>query len=275
MIKKTISIIIVAVCLTMFGCNSQSADTPLTPDMAKNMIKLRGYEPTEIGFVKAVKSNDTIIFKTFYDAGISPNAKDEKGETALNAAIQNSELKTIKALAEKADINLKDGLGNSPLFLAFQKKNEDALNYLLEKGADVNASGTAGKITNQSLLYLAVTRGREDLITKLLDKGANPNAADNSNATPLHEICVGSGASVEIVKQLLAKGANPNVQESNGATPLIYIASNKELDAVTRTEVAKLLLANKADKNLKSKEGKTALMWAKQVGNNDVLSLLK
>jgi uncharacterized protein len=275
MIKTTSLLIVILACLFMFGCNSQSSDAPLTPDMAKNMIKLRGYEPTEAGFVKAVKSNDTAIFKAFYDAGVSPNAKDEKGESALNAAIQNSELKTIKTLAEKADLNFKDGLGNSPMYLAFQKKNEDAFNLLLEKGADVNASGTSGKITNQSLLYLVVTRGRDDLTAKLLEKGANPNAADSANATPLHEVCVGSEAKAETVKQLLEKGANPNAQESNGATPLIYIASNKEVVAATRVEIIKLLLAAKADKNLKTQKGKTALAWAKEVGNSDAAGLLK
>ncbi len=275
MIKTKISLAIVSASLFMFGCNSQPSNAPLTPDMAKNMIKLRGFEPTEAGFVKAVKSNDTAIFKAFYDAGVSPNAKDEKGESALNAAIQDSDMKTIKALAEKADINFKDGLGNSPLHLALQKKNEDVFNFLLEKGADVNASGTSGKITNQSVLYLAVTRGRDDLIPKLLEKGANPNAADNSNATPLQEVCIGSTASFETAKLLIGKGANPNTQDNKGNTALIFIAANKEIAAVTRVEIVKLLLANKADKSLKTSNGKTALDWAKESGNSDVVSLLK
>jgi ankyrin repeat protein len=275
MFKKITTLFIVLVSLFMFACNTRTGNEPLTPDMAKNMIKLRGFEPTDAGFVKAVKSNDTAIFKTFYDAGISANAKDEKGESALNAAIQNSEMKTIKALVEKADINLKDGLGNSPMYLAFQKKNETAFNLLLEKGADVNASGTSGKVTNQSLLYLVVTRERDDLIKTLLEKGANPNAADSSNATPLHEVCIGSGAKAETVKLLLEKGANPNTQENNGSTPLIYIATNSDVDSATRVEIVKLLLAAKADKTLKAKSGKTALAWAKEKGNNDIVGLLK
>lgn len=259
----------------MFGCNSQSSDSPMTPDMAKNMIKLRGYEPDESGLIKAVKANDTAMFKAFWDAGVTPNAKNDKGETALNLAIQNSELKTIKAIAEKADINLKDGLGNSPLYLSLQKKNEDAFNYLLEKGADVNASGTSGKITNQSLLFLVITRGRDELIPKLLEKGANPNAADNSNSTPLQELCVRNDTKVENVKQLLEKSADPNIQDKNGNSSLILIAANKEIAAATRVEITKLLLSNKADKNLKTIKGKTALDWAKENGNADVVSLLK
>jgi uncharacterized protein len=275
MIKTKISLVILSLSVFLFGCNSQSSNAPMTPDMAKNMIKLRGFEADESGLIKAVRANDTAIIKAFYDAGVTPNAKDEKGETALNVAIQNSELKTIKALAEKADINLKDGSGNSPLYLAFQKKNEDAFNYLLEKGADVNASGTSGKITNQSLLYLAVTRGRDDLTAKLLEKGANPNIADSANSTPLQEICVRNDAKIESVKQLLEKGANPNTQDVSGNSALILIASNKEIAAATRVEITKLLLANKADKTLKTLKGKTALDWAKQAGNADAVSLLK
>ncbi len=273
--KNVISLMILSLSLFIFGCNSQSTDAPLTPDMAKNMIKLRGFEPDEAGLIKAVKANDTAILKAFWDAGVTPNAKDEKGITALNLAIANGELKTIKALAEKADINLKDSSGNSPMYLALQKKNDDAFNLLFEKGADANASGKSGETTNQSILYLAIARGRNELVPKLLEKGANPNAADSAKSVPLHESCVGGEASVEIVKQLLDKGANPNLQETTGNTPLILIAANKDVDAVKRVEIIKLLLAAKADKTLKTAKGKTALDWAKQQGNNDAVSLLK
>jgi ankyrin repeat protein len=264
------------VCLIFAAaCGGASDDTPASPEMTKNMLKLRGFEFNADGLYKALRQNDVVAVKGFFDAGMDPNTKNARGETPLTFAVANCELKTIKAVAEKADINMQDNLGQSPLHLALSKQKEDIFQYLLEKNADVNVGGSKENLKNQTVLYLAVTRGREDLVQKLLEKGADPNIADSNSGVALAEACIGSPMNQNIIKMLLDKGAKVNQQEKNGATPLIYLAANKQASAEDRRAVAQILLDAGADKKIKDKEGRTALDWANKQGNKDLVDLLK
>ncbi|HEX9962015.1 MAG TPA: ankyrin repeat domain-containing protein [Pyrinomonadaceae bacterium] len=264
------------VCLVFVAaCGGSSGDTPPSPEMTKNMLKLRGFEFNADGFYKAIRLNDVVAVKGFFDAGMDPNTKNARGETPLTFAVANSEIKTVKAVAEKADLNMQDNLGQSALHLALSKQKEEVFEYLLEKNADVNVGGSKENLKNQTVLYLAVTRGREDLVQKLLEKGADPNIADSNGGLALAEACIGTPLNQNIIKMLLDKGAKINQQEKNGATPLIYLAANKQAAAEDRRAVAQMLLDAGADKKIKDKDGRTALDWANKQGNKDLVDLLK
>lgn len=258
-----------------FACAEQKGET--TPEMAKNILKLRGYNFTEADYFKAISAGDLVALKTFQNARINPNAKNEKGETALTYAVENADNdKVFKYVLDGADVNMRDSLGNSPIFLAVKKDKKDFLDLLLEKKADVNVPGKTGEVDNQTALSVAVANDDGETVKKLLDRGADPNIADSKGLLPLPGAVIGPKANAEIVKMLLDKGANVNGQEKeNGATALIYIASNREVSAQTRTEIVKLLLDKGADKSIKTTEGKTALDWAKEMKNEDVVELLK
>lgn len=258
----------------LIACGGSVAET-MPPEMAKNMLKLKGYDFDEQSYFQAIKNDDVPVIRAFYDAEINPNARSEKGETPLTFAIPNGELKTIKFLADNTNINEQDKLGQSPLHLALSQNKDEIFDYLLEKGADVNVGGAKGTLKNQTVLYLAVTRGRDDLVQKLLERGANPNVVDSEGGIILAEACIGAPVNPEIVRMLLDKGANVNQKETNSATPLIYIAANKQTAAEKRQSVVKMLLDKNADKKTKDKDGKTAYDWAKSVGNKDVLEMLK
>ncbi|MBA3632903.1 MAG: ankyrin repeat domain-containing protein [Acidobacteria bacterium] len=271
--KKILIILwISAIAFMTYGCQ-RSDDT--TPEMAQSILKLRGFNFTEADFLRAVKLEDAVAVKGFLQAGINPNAKNEKGETALTAAIETGEPKTIRLLLDTADINMRDDLGNSPLHLALKKNEMDVFESLLEKNADVNVPGKGERANNQSVLYVAVYRNDEDLVKKLLERGANPNLADSDGALPLSEAVLGSDVNPEIVKMLLDKGANPDIQEKNKATALIYIAANAQTTAHKRRQVIKMLLEKGADKSIKDEKGNTALDWAKKNGNKEVVEILK
>lgn len=263
---------IFAVALSLTSC-ARSDET--SPEMGQNMLKLRGFKFTEAEFFRAVDLEDAQAVRAFLQSGMNPNAKNEKGETALTHAIQYKDPKVAKVLLEKADVNMKDDAGNSPIHLAVAQKKEEILGLLLEKGADVNVAGAVGKTKNQTALYAAVIQNREDLVQKLIEKGADPNIADSEDAYPLSEAVAGSNANPQIVKMLLDGGANVNAQEQNEGTALIFAASNKAISSQTRTEIVKMLLGKGADKSIKDKTGKTALDWAKQQGHTDVADMLK
>ena len=259
-----------------FGCKSSKSADETTPDMAKRMLKLRGYEVNEKGFFKAIAKEDVLSVNGFLNAGIDPNSKNEKGETALTYTLDNHESdKIAKVLLRKADINLQDDLGNSPLHLAIVKGKEKILDMLLEKDVNVNVSGRQGTVKNISPLYAAVLKRREDLVKKLIKKKAAPNIADSQGSFPLIDAVFQKVANPEIVKMLLENGAEVNKKNVDGATALIYAASNQDITPEVRQTIVKLLLEKGADKSIKGKGGKDALYWAKKMKNEPTVKILE
>lgn len=276
-----VKIILTSICLSFFAlallaCNSPGDGGNISPEMAKNILKIRDYQFTEKDFFRAVNFEDDVATNGFLQAGINPNAKNEKGESALNFAIHYKDPKIAKILIQKADLDFKDDTGNTPLFTALKYDKEELFNLLLDKGANANSSGSPGPNTkDQSVLYVTILKSREDLMQKLLDKGADPNLADSTGALPLSEVVIRNDADPRVVKMLLDKGANPNATEADKTTPLMYIAENNKINSQTRLEIVKMFLEKGADKKLKDDKGKTAVDWAKQGGNKETAKFLQ
>lgn len=272
-IRILIICLVFSAATVFIGC--ASGEKKASPEMSKNMLKLRGYQFTEEEFFRAIQEGDPAVINGFLDAGINPNAKNERGLTALTYATINAETRTVSVLIRKADINLKDEQGNAALQLSIKRDREDLTELLLKNKADVNVTGRDGNTTNQSPLYTALLSDKMELFKKLLEKGADPNIADSEGAFPLSEACIRRSADLDTVKLLIAKGAEINKQENNGASPLIYAAQNAGIAAETRNEIVKYLLEKGADKSFKDKTGKTALNWAMELDHNDTAALLK
>jgi ankyrin repeat protein len=273
---KNFLTLLILVISSIFAVSCGARSDYTTPEMAQNMLKLRGYHFTEAEFFRAIQANDGVSVKGFLQGGINPNAKNLNGETALTYSIQKAETPLIKLLVESADFNLRDDLGNSPIHLAL-KKNKDIFDLLLEKNADVNIPGRMdSKMTDQTVLYLAIARSDEAIVKRLIDRGANPNIADGAGSLPLVEAVVDSDANANIVKMLLENGAEVNKTETeNGAPALIFAAQNKEISSNLRKTIVEMLIEKGADKKIKEKGGKTALDWAKEKNNSEIIDLLK
>ena len=126
-----------------------------------------------------------------------------------------------------------------------QDLNDQIIQALLKRGANVNASDYAG----ETALSAAVWQGCLDLATDLLNRGAtvvNPAALDGAV----------SRGSVPLARLLIAHGADVNERNVLGDTPL--------MDACRfgKTAVARLLLNHGADTFLHRCNGKTALQMA-------------
>lgn len=78
----------------------------------------------------------------------------------------------------------------------------------------------------QTMLHYAVWHNQRDVVEYLLSRGADVNARDDNAATPLH-VAAWKGHA-EVAEMLLAKGADVNSKESDGATPLRLAIVNKQ-----------------------------------------------
>jgi ankyrin repeat protein len=168
--------------------------------------------------------------------------------------------------------------GLTPLLLAAREGHTEAVQALLDAGADLNQV-SAGDRT--SPLLIATINGHFDLATFLLGKGADPTAASENNATPLYAALNCEWAPkalypqpraqvnqkttyLELMKALLDKGADPNLRlnkkiwysgysfdlsgvDETGATPFWRAAYASDVDAM------KMLVAYGADPNIRTK----------------------
>lgn len=77
---------------------------------------------------------------------INVNKLDESGLSLLHWAADRGSLEIVKYLIEslKADVNLRDGNGQTPLHFAVSCEYSNVENYLIEAGADVNAKDNDG-----------------------------------------------------------------------------------------------------------------------------------
>ena len=209
----------------------------------------------------------------------------------------------------KAQVDLADPDGTTPLVLALMNGHWDAGKLLIEAGADVNLWDLYG----QSPLYMAVDMktlpagarvelpamdalSGVDMIKLLLAKGANPNmqlklrppyrqAVFDRNAdfaliagsTPLLRAAV--AADTETMQLLLAAGARVDLPNEEGVTPFMATVSASGTRGKLKTEeqaneALKLLQAAGADVNAGGRRGETAAHSAAFRGWHNTLALL-
>jgi ankyrin repeat protein len=159
----------------------------------------------------AAAKNRPQIVALLLELGADPNAVDATGATALTtAAREDSDLGIVAMLVEagaKLDfltaVNLRrydlaeemlreepsrlgaGGRDTVALHLAVNKKNPDAVRWLIEHGVDVNAKRLMWDC-NHTALHMTVENDTIELARMLLDAGADPNIRDDKyNATVL------------------------------------------------------------------------------------------
>ena len=102
---------------------------------------------------------------------------------AVDAAAEDGDLETVKGIINRDPTLLqsKEWGDLTPLHLAVLHNHKDVADYLLAKGANVNAKTSTG-ITP---LHEAAQNGNKEITELLLGHTANVNALDNEGWTPM------------------------------------------------------------------------------------------
>jgi ankyrin repeat protein len=227
--------------------------------------------------------------------------------TYLNDAIAKGDLQTVRILIENQGYSPNDigftGLNDTPLTVAAQFGHRKIMDYLISKGADVNAKGyyfgygstpmeTALKyghtqvvvdllannailpqnlhktdIANQYLLKAANANDTWSIEKLLTHTEADINTHDNfMKRTPLHNAVMSD--SLDATFKLIDKGAKVNAIDMHSWTPLHYAASNSD------TQFAKLLIESGAKVNAQDYSNRTPLFSAVLSGEEELVNLL-
>ncbi|GMT18420.1 hypothetical protein PFISCL1PPCAC_9717, partial [Pristionchus fissidentatus] len=212
-----------------------------------------GADPNAIYFegpeICLVSPLDTSFIRLLLEFGANPNVYERKGLTPIMKAcrMKNRGIDAIEILLEYgADINQQASPradNRTALHYAVLSGNHELVKFLIKKGAEVNMPEDYGK---PSVLDLAVLKDDPELLQIIIDAGASPLSVHTHIGTPLHLACCSLlDNQYDIIKRLLDAGSDCNMQYTfeDGAqlkSPMVeYFRSRDQIDPV----VVKLLSA--------------------------------
>ncbi|XP_008207481.1 poly [ADP-ribose] polymerase tankyrase isoform X1 [Nasonia vitripennis] len=156
-----------------------------------------------------------------------------RGNSALLDAAKKGNLARVQRLVTQDNINCRDAQGrnSTPLHLAAGYNNLEVAEFLLERGADVNAQDKGGLIP----LHNASSYGHLDIAALLIKYSTVVNATDKWGFTPLHEAA--QKGRTQLCALLLAHGADPFLKNQEGQSP-VDLASADDVRSLLQDAMA-------------------------------------
>ena len=249
-----------------------------------------------------LKSCSKEILQTIIDHGADVNSTDKDNVSALTIACCNGDADAINVLLKSgADANNADVVyGNACLYSAtLGGCSKETLQAIIDHGADVNGTCKSGV----TALMAACSEGNINAINVLLNAGADLNITEPNNGyTCLHEAACGD-FSGQALQTLIDYGAVVNVTTNIKSSPLIcaYHKGNaKAINVLLKAgacvnhadnfngstclhhaitgncsaEILQAVIGHGADVNAANGHSKTALMLACQKGNTNAINVL-
>lgn len=223
---------------------------------------------------------------------------------ALHGAAYEGDLKELKFLLMFKDVDSRDHLNRTPLHLAIEGEQLESVEYLLKRGADIEA---VDMYSWTPLLYSAKV-GNSPILKYLLDSGSNVGGNAKAVSSPLR--MASSKGHLDAVKILLESGAEVNRSGYRGFTALYEASNNIEITVLLlkngadvnsmsdrhthndgsidyeetvlhraifhkNVNVVKVLLENGADVTINHGDGRTTLEVAEHYENIEIIKLIK
>ncbi len=147
----------------------------------------------------------------FHKPGFGPRTAD------IHEAARHGRLQDVKSILDRdiTQLEARDALEATPLIVASTEGHVDVVEYLLEKGAFVNATVAAGN----SSLHFASMGDHLDVASLLINAGADVGLLNERRRTPL-ATAVSRNISPDIVTLLVENGADLSPVDFIGMTPL-------------------------------------------------------
>ncbi len=150
----------------------------------------------------------------------------------LIQAIEKNDLAKLKtAIKEGASIEEPDSQGFPPLILAIIFEHNEALDMLIQAGADVHAEDKVGASSSSAFIYAIISLNLTN-VEKLIKAGVDVNKVNSIGESAL--LCAVDKGSYAIVDLLVKFGANISHTNQQGKTALMLAAENKHRDIAFR-----------------------------------------
>jgi ankyrin repeat protein len=162
--------------------------------------------------MSAVKLGDRGTVVELLNRGMDVNTSDIEGNTLLMLAVRENHPELVDLfILQRAKINARNMHGDSALRLAAYEGRLAIVKRLVEAGAQIEMEGWT------PLIY-ATFNGHGEVVEFLLTKGADINAVSESGMSAL--MAAARGGYADIAKRLVALGADIDLKDSNGRTAL-------------------------------------------------------
>jgi len=211
--------------------------------------------------IHAISRGHEEIAKELLTVDQNTEFKDFDGMTAMARAVDSESLAIITALAKAgADVNVRAmNYHKTPLLLAVELGDLEAVEILIEAGAHVNALGEKGN----SALIIAARNGDLDCVRALIHAKAEIEVHNHDGDTAL--MVAVANDNIDVVEKLIDARADVHAHGFGNHTALF---------SAPTAEVAEALIAAHADVNAQDQMDSTALMIASQLRRSDVIYTL-
>ncbi|GAB1224376.1 hypothetical protein ENUP19_0196G0004 [Entamoeba nuttalli] len=249
-----------------------------------NKIDASNIEATETGFTLKVGPGVPSLVDGSFFFWMAYCPIKPKSEKLIQIV---DKLKGVKVMSEKEaetqiskyikkySVNDEDATGRTFLYYACEKNYKNLCEFLINKGANVNACDE----NRYSPLHKALTAEKIDksLIVLLIDHGADRALKNERMNTPLHYLCRNKNLKdyYDILELLLQKGNKEdnanfvNIANSSGDTALTMVCANSmDLKSI------QLLCESGANVNHQTNNGIFPLYSAVMKGNTDLMEML-
>lgn len=164
--------------------------------------------------------------------GAKVEAPGHYNQGILYTAAMQGHADVVRLLCDAgADVEATTSWGYSPLHAAARNGHLEAVKALLNASARINRV-----CKGSTALDDAVSYGKEDVALFLLERGADLNASRDTYSPPLHDAA--SRGSVRMIQALLEAGADVNRLNERGDTALDWAFSNGKHQAVKALRAA-------------------------------------
>ena len=209
----------------------------------------------------------------FIEHGAQVDTIDKAGAAAIHYfAAGRADLEIGVALVKAgANVHRRNSNGETLMYVLARRNNfrKDIMQYFIENGAEVDAEDDA----SERPLYEAAQAGHSEAVEPLLDHGADLEDVGGSNDQTALFVAAWAGHA-EVVKVLLQHGADPFKKNSLGATP--FGMACKHGDSESALVLGKAMIGEKAAELLdwQNPWGKTPLMRAASRGLSNVIDFI-
>ncbi|XP_052825426.1 serine/threonine-protein phosphatase 6 regulatory ankyrin repeat subunit B [Octopus bimaculoides] len=247
----------------------------------------------------ACRKKNIEILRLLVESGTPVNIQNSNLQTVLHLGAYDGDEVVLKCLQQlRADPNIGDKLDKTPLHIAAERDNTEAMDILIEK---FKASIVARAKNGNTLMHFAANAGHQNTVLFFLKKGVPLNMPNKSGAVALHVAAM--NGHVSVVKALLQKGAAVDTETKDGYTALHLAVKHSHPEVVqvllgfgARVDgkagkshemplhlaakakdgelCAEMLLKSGADPNVRLENGETVFHLAARSGHLELIKTL-
>ena len=179
--------------------------------------------PSPVQFAVRVEAGDIRQVNQWLEAGLPTDFLADRIGTGLMIAAWEGNIPMMEAFVTRgADVNKLNAAGEQALLHAAWRGNLEAVKWLLGHGAKINREPL-----QWTALHYAVFAGHSQLAQYLLERGADINARSTNGSSVL--MMAAYEGHEALAQQLIGLGADPGVKNENGDGALEWAMKHQHL----------------------------------------------